>query len=133
MANVTKAYVEATSLSVRFLIAEKKCMAKELQAAKQGGEWVTSSAKAELKRAILDEVSSLEVVMQMLYSKFVTMHKLVLHLKYRQQHCARRECSLSNIHTIVDHMQTCTMRYKGSQLSLPKIMKPKAVELKACI
>jgi len=63
LANVTKAYAKVTSSSVRFLITENKCMAKELQAAKQGGEQGTSSAREELKRAILDEVSSLETIM----------------------------------------------------------------------
>lgn len=48
-------------------------MAKELQVTKQGGEQVTSSTKVELKRAIVDELSSLEIVMQMLYSRFDTM------------------------------------------------------------
>lgn len=80
LADATKAYSEATSSSVRFLIAENECMAKELQVAKQGGEHVTSSAKAELKIAILDEVSSVEIVMRTLYSRFITVHKSVVHL-----------------------------------------------------
>lgn len=80
LADATRAYVEATSSSVRFLIYENKKMAKELQTAKQGGELVTASARAELKKEILDEVLSLDTIMQALYSKFSTMHKVVIHL-----------------------------------------------------
>lgn len=54
--DATKAYVEATSSSVRFLIAQNKHMAKELQAAKQREEQATSSTRVELKKVILDEV-----------------------------------------------------------------------------
>jgi len=54
-------------------------MAKELQVAKQGGDQVTTSAKADLMRTILNEVSSLDTVMQTLYSRFITMHKSVFH------------------------------------------------------
>lgn len=34
LSDATTTYVEATSLSVRFLIADNECMAKELQVAK---------------------------------------------------------------------------------------------------
>ena len=64
LANATIAYTEAISSSVRLLIIENEQMAKELWVAKQGGEHVTTSTQAELKRAILSEVSSLEIVMQ---------------------------------------------------------------------
>ena len=133
LADATKAYVEDTSLSVRFLIAEDERMAKELQTAKQGGEQVTTFAKAELKREILNEVSYLEIVMRMLYSRFGNVHKSVVHLNGWQQCCGRRACILSDLHTVVDRMKTWTMRYKGSPLHLLKLMKPKAVELKECI
>jgi len=63
LADATRAYAKATILSVRFLIAENERMAKELQAAKQGRELVTASAREDLKKAMLDEVSSLETVM----------------------------------------------------------------------
>ena len=79
-------------------------MAMELQAAKKGGEHVTSSAIAELKRVILDEVSSLETIMRMLYSRFDTVHKAIVHLNGWQQHCARRARIFSNLRIIVDHM-----------------------------
>lgn len=78
--NATRAYAEATSSSVRFLIEENERMAKELQMTNQGGELVTSSTRAELKKVIVDEVSSLEIVMRVLYSKFGTVHKAVVHL-----------------------------------------------------
>jgi len=55
-------------------------MAEELQMAKQGGELVITSALAELKKEIIDEVLSLETIMQALYSKFGTVHKVVAHL-----------------------------------------------------
>jgi len=48
--------------------------------AKQGGELVTTSARPELKKAILDKVLSLEAVMWPLYCKFGTMHKAIVHL-----------------------------------------------------
>jgi len=133
LADATRAYVEATSSSVHFLIAENKWMAKELQMAKKGGELITMSAWVELKKAILDEVLSLETVMQALYSKFGIVHKAVVHLNGWKQRSARRACILSNMHTVVDYMQTWTMRYKGAPLHLPKMMKPIAIELKACI
>jgi len=43
LADATRVYVEATSSSVCFLIAENERMAKELQMTKQGGELVTTS------------------------------------------------------------------------------------------
>lgn len=86
-----------------------------------------------MMKEILDEVLSLEIVMQALYSKFGTMHKAVFHLNGWQQHCVRRAHILANVHVVVDYMQTSTMRYKGASLHLRKIMKPKAVKLKARI
>lgn len=80
LANATRAYTEATSSSVCFLIAENERMAKELQTAKQGGELVTVSAQAELKKVILDEVLSLDIDMGALYSKFGTVHKAIIQL-----------------------------------------------------
>ena len=41
--DATRDYAEATSSSVRFLIAENERMEKELQMSKQGGELVTAS------------------------------------------------------------------------------------------
>ena len=63
LADATRVYVEATSSSVRFLIAENERMAKELQVAKQGGDLVTMSTRDELKKAILDELLSLDTTM----------------------------------------------------------------------
>ena len=40
---------------------------------------------------------------------------------------------MSNLHTAIDHTKIWTVRYKGAPVYLPKMMKPKAVELKACI
>ena len=86
-----------------------------------------------MKKAILDKVSSLETIMQVLYSKFGTVHKTVVHLNGLQQRSARRARILSNVHTAIDCMKTWTIRYKRAPLHLPKMMKPRAVELKACI
>jgi len=61
--NATKAYGEATNSSVRFLIDENECMAKELQVGKKGEEKVTACAREELRKVIPDEVSSLKIVM----------------------------------------------------------------------
>ena len=77
-------------------------MAKELQMAKQGGELITTSAPVELKKVILDEVLSLETVMRALYSKFGTMHKVIIHLNGWKQRCARRARIPLNVHTVVD-------------------------------
>ena len=41
---------------------------------------VTTSAQSELKKVILDEVSSLEIVMQAFYSRFGTVLKAVVNL-----------------------------------------------------
>lgn len=92
---------------------------------------VTTSAKAELKKVTLDEVSSLEIVMWTLYSRFGTVHKAVVHHNSWQQHYVRIARILSNLHIVVDRMQTWTMRYKESLLHYPKMMNPMAVELKA--
>jgi len=80
LANATRVYAKATSSSVHFLIAENEKMAMELQVAKQGGDLVTMSARAELKKTILDEVFSLDTIMRALYSKFDTVHQAVVHL-----------------------------------------------------
>ena len=66
LADATSMYSKATSSSVRFLIAEKERMAKELQTTKKGGDLVTISARVELKKSILDEVLSLGTVMRAL-------------------------------------------------------------------
>ena len=86
-----------------------------------------------MKNEILDEVLSLDTFMRALYSKFGTVHKAVFHLNGRQQRHPRRACILSNVHSVVDYMQTWTMGYKGAPLHLPKMMKPRVVELKARI
>ena len=108
-------------------------MAKELQVAKKGGDFVTMSTWAELKKAILDEVLCLDIVMRALYSKFGTVHKAFIHLNGWQQRCAKRAHILTNIHDFVDYSQTWTMKYKGDPLHLLKMMRPNAVELKAHI
>ena len=133
LADATRSYVKATSSSVHFLIAEKEWMAKELHMAKQGGELITTSTRAELKKSILDEVLSLETIMRALYSKFGTVHKVVAHLNRWKQWCAKRERILSNMHASIDYMQMWAIRYKGAPLHLSKMMKPRAVELKARI
>lgn len=71
--------------------------------------------------------------MRTLYSRFVTVHKSIVHHNSWKQCYARRARVLSNLHTIVDRMQTWAMRYKGAPLHLPKMMKPKAIDLKARI
>ena len=80
LANATRVYVKATSSSVHFLIVENEKMEKELQVAKKGGYLVTMSTKVEMRKEILDEVLSLDTVMRALYSKFSTVHQVVLHL-----------------------------------------------------
>lgn len=49
LVDATKAYAEATISSVRFLIADNECMAKELQSTKKGEEQVTTSIWEKLK------------------------------------------------------------------------------------
>ena len=99
-------------------------MAKELQTARQREEQLIGSARAEMKKVILIEVSSLETVMQRLYDRFITVHKAVVHLHGHQQHCIKIVRTLTDIHVIVDHVQTWIMRYKGVPLYLHKMMKP---------
>jgi len=71
--------------------------------------------------------------MRALYSKFGIVHKAIVHLLVFQQRCDRRARILLNVHVVIDYMQTWTMSYKGALLHLPRMMKPIAVELKACI
>lgn len=42
----------------------------------------------EMKKAIVAEISTLEATMQTVYSRFVTVHKAVVHLYGFQQQCA---------------------------------------------
>lgn len=63
LVDATRVYAKATSSSVHFLIAENERMVKELHVAKQGGDLVTMSTRVELKKAIVDEVLSLDKVM----------------------------------------------------------------------
>lgn len=133
LADVTKVYTEATSSILRLLIAENEWMAKELQIAKHGGDLVIIFAWAELKKEILNEVLSLDTVMWALYSKFGTVHKVVIHLNEWQQWCDRRAHIFMNMHVAIDDMQTWTMKYKEAPLHLPKMMRVNAVKLKARI
>ena len=71
---------------------------------KKGGELVTTSTWAKLKKAILDEVLSLDTVMRALYSKFGNVHKAVVHLNGWQQLCVRKARILANVHDVVDYM-----------------------------
>lgn len=102
--DATKAYAKATSSSVRFLIAENECMAKELQAANQREEKALASARVEWRKEILYEISSLKAVMLNLYFRFVTMHKSVFHLNGWKQHCARRARILTDIHIVIGNV-----------------------------
>ena len=133
LANATRVYVEATSSSILFLIAENERIVKEVQMSRRGGELVTSSTQAKLKKVILDEVFSLDTFMRALYSKFGTVHKAVVHLNGWEKHCVRSAHILLNMHATIDYMQTWIMRYKGTPSHLPKMMKPRVVKLNACI
>lgn len=64
-------------------------MSKELQPAKEREEQSTRSAIAEMNMAILAEVSTLEIVMQRLYVRFVTVDNIVFHLHGHQQCCTK--------------------------------------------
>ena len=94
---------------------------------------VTASTSEELKKEIVDEVLSLGTVMEVLYSKFGIVHKAVIHLNGWKQWCARRARIFSNVHVVVNYMQTWMMRSKGAPLHFPKMMNPRAIELKAHI
>lgn len=71
--------------------------------------------------------------MWILYSRFITVHKLDIHLDSWQHHYARRARILSNMNTIIDDMKTWIMRYKWSPLHFQNMMKSKVIELKARI
>lgn len=130
MADATRVYAEATSSSLRILITENERMAKELQVSKKGGDLVTMSARAELKKAILDGVLSLDTVMRALYSKFGTMHQAIVHLHGQKHQRVRRARILKNIHAAIDNMQAWMMKYKGASLHLPKMMMANALSCK---
>lgn len=85
MANATKAYAKATSFNVKFLIEENEHMPKELQAARQREEQSKGSSKAEMRKAILAKVSSLEIATRRLYDRFIIVHKEVVHLHGHHQ------------------------------------------------
>jgi len=91
------------------------------------------STRAKLKKAILDEVFPLDIVMWALYSKFGVVHQAVVHLHGWHQQCARRVWILNNIHVTLDNMQAWMMKYKGALVHLPKMTRANAVELQAHI
>lgn len=124
MVDATKAYVEATSLSVKFLIAKNKCMAKELEVARQREEQSIGSSRAEMKMAIVADVLALETVTQRFYGRFVIVHNAFVHLHAHQQHCTKIKRTLIDIHATVNHVQTWTIGYKGAPLHLHKMTKP---------
>lgn len=80
MADATKAYVEAMSLSVKFFISKNERIDKELQESRQRKKQSTRCSRVEMKKAIFVEVLALETITWRLYDKFVTMHKEVVRL-----------------------------------------------------
>lgn len=85
LADANKAYAEATSSSVKFLIAENEHMVKDLQATRKREEQPTWSTMAEMRKMILTKASTLEKVMWKMYDRFVTVHKAFVHLHGYQQ------------------------------------------------
>ena len=100
MVEASKAYVEAMSLTIKFLITENDRMAKDLQEAMQRVEKFAGSAMTEMKKVIVAEISTLEATMRTMYRIFFIMHKVVIHL-YGFQRIARRQPKLSKIFTLL--------------------------------
>ncbi len=57
-----------------------------------------------MKMAILVEVLALETDTWRMYDRFVTMHKVVVHLHGHQHRYTKIARTLTNIHAIVDHV-----------------------------
>ena len=74
------AYVGATSLNLKYLMTENDQLANSLQDARKEVEQLKEknaiSVMEEMRKAILDEVSTLKTTMWKLYDGFVTMHKV---------------------------------------------------------
>lgn len=85
LANASKAYAEAISSAIKFLIAENDRMAKDLQEARQSIDQFVGFAMVEMRKSMLTEVSTLETTMRKMYGIFFTMHKTVVHLYGSQQ------------------------------------------------
>lgn len=62
------------------MIAENEHMAKEFLVARQRVEQSTRSARAEMKKTIISNVSTLEIGTLRLYERFVTVNKAIFHL-----------------------------------------------------
>lgn len=132
MAKASKAYAEATSSMVKFLITENDRMMKELQDAKQRTKQFVGSSTSEMKKEMAVEIANLEATMQIMYRRFVTMNEVVFHLyDFRSSVC--KHPKLSNIHISIAHMQKWTMRYKGPPIFFHKRMKLEAKLNKAQI
>lgn len=123
MVEASKAYAEAMSSTVNFLIAANGQMVKDLQEARKRTKQSTGSTMTDMKKEIDAKISTLEATMRTVYKIFVTVHKVVVHLYIFQQQCAQMAQTLKDIHTVIAHMQEWTMRYKGASLYLHKRMK----------
>ena len=71
---------------------------------------------AEMRKVILDEVSTLEITMKKIYDVFVTVHKAVVHLYGFQQRCMKIAQTLKDIHASIAHVHDWKMRYKEAPL-----------------
>ena len=124
MADASKAYAEAMSSTIKFFLVENDRMENELQEAKQRTKYSAGFAMPEMRKLTLAEVSTLETTMRKLYDRFVTMHKVVVHIFGSQRYSTKIIQTLRYIHNVIPHVHEWTMRYKGSLLHFPKIMKP---------
>lgn len=103
MAEASKAYVDATSLTVKFLVAKNDRMAKELQEAKKRSEQPAGSTMIEMKKEIVVETSTLEATMQIVYNICHRPQSDCPSLQFHQQ-CVQIAQTLKGIHTSIVHM-----------------------------
>jgi len=80
MVDASKAYVEAMSSTINFLLEENDRMEKDLQEVSQRIEQFVGYAKEEIRKEIHAKVLTLETTIWKSYDIFVTMHKVVVHL-----------------------------------------------------
>ena len=104
LADASKAYEEATSSTVKFLLAENARMEKDLQEAMQRTEQSVGSVMEEMRKVILAEVSTLETTMRKHYDKFFIVHKAIFHLYGFQQQCMKIVQTLKYIHDVITHV-----------------------------
>lgn len=78
------AYTREVRSNVKFLSAENEKMAKNLYASRTKAEQIREknavSVMTEMRKMIIDEISTLETNMRNLYDEFITIYKEFFHV-----------------------------------------------------